>query len=191
MIRSYLNSFLQAKCYPSFCRSITSALASLIHIGRPQALPRSQTRATKVPTFLAAISMVNVVVSIALLAPWSSTASGLGSHRRQITPETSNEFIDGGCRDVILFFARGTGAPGNMVRWQLRPHTAEFAGRRRKTMKLCISNVSLFLSAGTSTRTTIIRRAQIRPGRRSGRHPRNTILGCYSRQFLPWRVVSQ
>lgn len=89
----------------------------------------------KVPTFLAAISMVNFVVSIALLAPWSSTANGLGSHRRQITPETSNEFIDGGCRDVILFFARGTGAPGNMVRWQLRPHTAEFA-RRRKNSKV-------------------------------------------------------
>lgn len=40
---------------------------------------------------------------------------------RQTTPETSNEFLDGGCRDVILFFARGTGAPGNMVRAYYSP----------------------------------------------------------------------
>ncbi|KAK8069889.1 cutinase [Apiospora phragmitis] len=28
---------------------------------------------------------------------------------------TSNEFLDGGCRDVVLVFARGTGQSGNMM----------------------------------------------------------------------------
>lgn len=71
----------------------------------------------RVPAFLEAFYVVNSIVSIALLASCLSTAHGLGPLRRQTTLEISNEFIDGGCRDVILFFARGTGAPGNMVRW--------------------------------------------------------------------------
>lgn len=71
----------------------------------------------KALAFLAATYVVNSFTSIALLAPLSSAASSVSLLRRQLTPETSNEFVDGGCRDAILFFARGTGAPGNMVRW--------------------------------------------------------------------------
>lgn len=34
---------------------------------------------------------------------------------RQDDGTTENEFYDGGCRDVILFFARGTDQSGNIV----------------------------------------------------------------------------
>jgi cutinase len=37
------------------------------------------------------------------------------------TTITANDYINGGCRDVILFFARGTTEPGNMVRLKIRP----------------------------------------------------------------------
>lgn len=37
------------------------------------------------------------------------------SKRQSALRTTNNEFERFGCRDVILFFARGTGEPGNMV----------------------------------------------------------------------------
>lgn len=36
--------------------------------------------------------------------------------RRQTVGTTANEFKNGGCRDVIWFFARGSTEVGNMVR---------------------------------------------------------------------------
>jgi cutinase len=36
--------------------------------------------------------------------------------RRQSVGTTSNEFKNGGCRDIIWFFARGSTEVGNMVR---------------------------------------------------------------------------
>lgn len=146
----------------------------------------------KALAFLAVMSMVKLVMSIALLSPWSSTTNGASLLRRQITPETSNEFIDGGCRDVIFFFARGTGAPGNMVCCRLLSEQAraEFTHGRKDNDYMYIQ-CELIVSPGTSTRTTTIRRPQICSGRRNGRHPRSTVLGCYSRQSLPWGLVSQ
>lgn len=35
---------------------------------------------------------------------------------RQLGGTTANNFVDGGCRDVIFMFARGSTEPGNMVR---------------------------------------------------------------------------
>ncbi|KAJ4393473.1 hypothetical protein N0V93_002685 [Gnomoniopsis smithogilvyi] len=64
--------------------------------------------------FLAALYAVGPVVATPLSTLWSPSVPDSNLLRRQTTPETSNEFTDGGCRDVILFFARGTGAPGNM-----------------------------------------------------------------------------
>ncbi|KAI1212115.1 carbohydrate esterase family 5 protein [Annulohypoxylon truncatum] len=43
------------------------------------------------------------------------TASAAGSiQRRQSTGDTANEFLDGGCRDVIFIFARGSTQDGNI-----------------------------------------------------------------------------
>lgn len=35
--------------------------------------------------------------------------------KRQTVRLNANEFVEGGCRDTILFFARGTTEGGNMV----------------------------------------------------------------------------
>lgn len=48
-----------------------------------------------------------------LVVAGAALASPLG---KRVTGTTANEFKDGGCRDFIFFFARGTSEPGNMVR---------------------------------------------------------------------------
>ena len=49
-----------------------------------------------------------------------------GIERRQTVGTTANEFKNGGCRDVIWFFARGSTEVGNMVRAPFPSHTGVF-----------------------------------------------------------------
>lgn len=44
---------------------------------------------------------------------------------------TANEFLNGGCRDVVLVFARGTSQSGNIVSIGLRPTPPRVSGWNR------------------------------------------------------------
>ena len=67
-------------------------------------------------------AFVSLTVFIALVgaAPVPEPAIDIneviGIERRQTVGTTANEFKNGGCRDVIWFFARGSTEVGNMVR---------------------------------------------------------------------------
>lgn len=55
-------------------------------------------------------------MQLTLILPFlvALVAAGPIEKRQQIRLN-ANEFVDGGCRDTILFFARGTTEGGNMV----------------------------------------------------------------------------
>lgn len=55
--------------------------------------------------------MKSAAVVLALLG--SVLASPIGQRDIGLT---ANEYVEGGCKDVIFFFARGTNQDGNMVR---------------------------------------------------------------------------
>lgn len=61
--------------------------------------------------FISAAAALFVLVSASPVLPSSSANVAT----RDDVATTANEFYDGGCRDVILFFARGTIQPGNIV----------------------------------------------------------------------------
>lgn len=63
------------------------------------------------------MKMYNSLSSLSLLlllAPFA-TASPIEVEKRA-TGITSNEFTQGGCKNIIFIFARGSTEPGNMVR---------------------------------------------------------------------------
>lgn len=45
---------------------------------------------------------------------YTDADASVGIHERA-TGDTANDYINGGCRDIIYFFARGTGDSGNLV----------------------------------------------------------------------------
>lgn len=60
------------------------------------------------------------ILAAALATSVSANPLGVSGHgkiqiRQDAGSTTENEFYDGGCRDVILFFARGTDQSGNIV----------------------------------------------------------------------------
>ncbi|KAK6063507.1 cutinase precursor [Seiridium cupressi] len=54
------------------------------------------------------------IVFLALVAATLASPVSIGSVKRQTAGDTVNEFVDGGCRDVIFIFSRGSTESGNM-----------------------------------------------------------------------------
>lgn len=54
------------------------------------------------------------MLALTAAAPVTELAALNDLETRQIGPLTENEFVDGGCRDTIFLFARGSQEFGNM-----------------------------------------------------------------------------
>jgi cutinase len=68
-------------------------------------------------TFLAVLATTAAVpVTAPVAEPDVDVYALAGIERRQTVGTTANEFKQGGCRDIIWFFARGSTEVGNMVR---------------------------------------------------------------------------
>ncbi|KAI1453225.1 carbohydrate esterase family 5 protein [Annulohypoxylon moriforme] len=52
--------------------------------------------------------------TVAILKERQTTGAATSIRKRQSTGTTANEFLDGGCRDVIFIFARGSTQDGNI-----------------------------------------------------------------------------
>jgi hypothetical protein len=73
--------------------------------------------------YLALLALATVVVGLPVAEPIAEPEANAepdvfalaGIEARQTVGTTSNEFVNGGCRDAIWFFARGSTEVGNMV----------------------------------------------------------------------------
>jgi len=55
-------------------------------------------------------------MQLVLILPFLTALVAAGPiEKRQTIVLNADEFVDGGCRDTIVFFARGTTEAGNMV----------------------------------------------------------------------------
>lgn len=57
--------------------------------------------------------------------------------KRQTVGDTANEFVNGGCRDVIFIFSRGSTETGNMVR-TTNATTFSSATKARRLLTICV-----------------------------------------------------
>jgi hypothetical protein len=58
---------------------------------------------------------MKTVAFLAFIAAVLASPVSVSPAKRQTVGDTANEFVDGGCRDVIFIFSRGSTESGNMV----------------------------------------------------------------------------
>ncbi|KAI0455139.1 carbohydrate esterase family 5 protein [Xylaria acuta] len=102
------------------------------------------------------MKLSNLLLSTALAAAVAASPVGLDITKDVVldsraTGTTADDYLNGGCRDVIFFFARGTGQAGNMGD-QPGPQTADGLISALGTSKVAIQGVKY----GASLLTNIL-----------------------------------